>query len=309
VIPKTTFAVCSLLLFLSPLLLTADDSEPESIRLYREPPPHPPDMRELTDENLLGNGMTFIRNVTDPSLTVFLPDPERDTGTAVVVAPGGAFMMLSWENEGTTVARALAERGITAFVLKYRIEQTPDDPAILLQRGMERVRQYAQRPPHAVPGEPRPSVFPTQPLAAEDAAQAVKLVRSRAGDWGLDPDKVGFLGFSAGAITATDIATSDDPSDRPDFVGVIYGNLDRPVPRDAPPAFFVTAADDPIQGPAAVIPMFNAWRAAGRPAELHIYEGGDHGFGMKPKGTTSDHWLEQFIWWLQSRGLLDPGQD
>ena len=132
---------------------------------------------------------------------------------------------------------------------------------------------------------------------------AVRLVRGRAAQFGIDPHRLGFLGFSAGAMTTTNVATSADPADRPDFIGVIYGALRHPVPHDAPPAFFATAADDPLL-PNAPIPMFEAWKAAGRPAELHIFERGGHGFGMLPNGATSDHWIDEFLWWVEARGLL-----
>jgi acetyl esterase/lipase len=109
------------------------------------------------------------------------------------------------------------------------------------------------------------------------------------------------VGFSAGGMTASNVATGD-PSGRPDFVGIIYGALHNPVPPDAPPAFIATSADDPLLKDAAV-PMFQAWRAAGRPAELHLFEKGGHGYGMNVQGLTSDHWFDEFVWWIRARGL------
>lgn len=245
------------------------------------------------------DGLRTLRNVTDPTLTVYAPAPGRANGAAVIVAPGGAFLMLSLDGEGTLVAQRLAERGVTAFVLKYRLEPTPTpDPAFSLAM-MQRLLQVRQSPPG--PGVPP---FKTEPLAVEDAQAAIRLVRAQAGAFHLDPHRIGFLGFSAGAIVATDVSTGPDADARPDFVGVIYGALRNPVPADAPPAFFATAADDPLLADQA-IPMVQAWRAAHRPAELHLYERGGHGFGLTPKGTTSDHWLDEFCWWMQSRGLLD----
>jgi acetyl esterase/lipase len=111
------------------------------------------------------------------------------------------------------------------------------------------------------------------------------------------------LGFSAGGILTANLATAADPASRPDFVGVIYGALRNPVPKDAPAAFIATAVDDPLLAKAAQ-PMFDAWRAANRPAELHLYERGGHGFGLVPKGSSSDHWFEEFVWWMEGRGLL-----
>jgi acetyl esterase/lipase len=130
----------------------------------------------------------------------------------------------------------------------------------------------------------------------------VLLVRSRAAEWGVDPDRVGFVGFSAGAILAADLAIGDRAS-RPDFVGLIYGVLRTPAPGDAPPAFIAAATDDEMLPNDALL-LYNGWKAAGRPVELHIYERGGHGFGMTTKRATSDRWFDEFLWWMQSRGVM-----
>ena len=242
---------------------------------------------ERTDNGLL-------HNVSQPTLTPVLPAPGKANGQAVIVAPGGGFLVLSFDNEGMAVARRLAEAGVTAFVLKYRLGPTPTEPkAFVSFFGSEMGKLSAL----AAKGGGLPPPFPTEGLAAADAAQAVKLVRAHAAEWGVDPHRVGFVGFSAGAFTAATIAVGD-PAGRPDFVGIIYGALRGSVPKDAPPAFIATAADDGlVKGYAA--PMFQAWKAAGRPAELHIYERGGHGFGMNRQGSTSDHWFDEFLWWIQ----------
>lgn len=246
-------------------------------------------------ETLLGE--LRVRNVSQPSLTPFLPTEGKANGAAVIVAPGGGFLMLSWESEGTRVARRLADLGFAAFVLKYRLDPTPDDPGAFTQAFMAKMRALSA--PGAGPAQPM--AFPAEKLAAADAAEAVRLVRRRANEWGVDPKRVGFVGFSAGGMTASNVATLD-PTGRPDFVGIIYGALRNPVPADAPPAFIATSADDPLLKDAA-IPMFQAWRAAGRPAELHLFEKGGHGYGMNLQGFTSDHWFDEFVWWMQSRGV------
>jgi acetyl esterase/lipase len=247
-------------------------------------------------EMLLGE--LRVRNVSQPSLTPFLPAPGKATGAAVIVAPGGGFMMLSWESEGTAVAKRLADAGVAAFVLKYRLDATPDDTQAFTRQFMASMASLAKDASAAKPMTPFADEIP----AAADGAEAVRLVRRRAAEWGIDPHRVGLVGFSAGGITAANVATGD-PSGRPDFVGIIYGALGRPAPADAPPAFIATAADDPLLRNAA-IPMFDAWRAAGRPAELHLYEKGGHGFGMVSKGSSSDHWFDEFLWWMQARGLM-----
>lgn len=248
-----------------------------------------------------GMGDTSVWNVTQPSVTPFLPAAGKANGAAVIVAPGGGFWFLSWENEGTRVAQRLADEGFAAFVLRYRLDPMPDDPAAYARASMQRLQALIARAPQGGVGN---DVFPGEVPAAADAAQAVRLVRRRAAEWGVDPKRVGFVGFSAGGITAANVATLD-PTGRPDFVGIIYGALHHPVPADAPPAFIATSADDGLLQ-AAAIPMFQAWRAAGRPAELHMYEKGGHGWGMGVHGTTSDHWFEEFLWWMRARGVMGP---
>jgi acetyl esterase/lipase len=231
-------------------------------------------------------------------LTPFLPAPGRANGAAVIVAPGGGFWYLSWENEGTRVAERLADAGYTAFVLRYRTDPMPDDPAAFQRASMARlmalIGQAGSRGVQDIH-------FPPEDLAAADAAEAIRLVRRRASEWGVDPKRVGFLGFSAGAITAANVATLES-TERPDFVGIIYGALHHPVPGDAPPAFIAASADDTLLGQAA-IPMFEAWRAAGRPVELHLFEKGGHGWGASTHGLTSDHWFDELLWWMRAHAL------
>jgi acetyl esterase/lipase len=247
-------------------------------------------------------GERWVHNVSDPTLTVYLPPRGNRTGAAVIVAPGGAFQMLSWDNEGVRVAQRLAKSGVAAFVLKYRLAPSPADASgfkSFLEQLLARLEATSPTP-EVVTGP-----FPTEALASEDAAAAVALVRHRAGEWGIEPNRIGFVGFSAGAITAANVAIGPR-SGRPDFVGIIYGRLRGKVPADAPPAFIATATDDPLVPATLAIATYSAWRAAGRPAELHLYEAGSHGFGMKLKGTTSDHWAEEFLWWMRARGALGP---
>ena len=154
-----------------------------------------------------------------------------------------------------------------------------------------------------VPEEVPP--FAGEKHAVEDGARALAIVRQRAAGWGINPQRIGFIGFSSGAFLAADLAIGDKAS-RPDFVGLIYGGLRTPVPTDASPAFIAGAADDEFM-PNDAVQLYTAWRKAGAAAELHIYERGGHGFDLKPKGTTSDHWFDELIWWMQSRGLMARG--
>lgn len=251
------------------------------------------------DWGVLG-GQRIVWNVTVPTLEVFLPPSSTATSAAVIVAPGGGFMLLSYDMEGVLVAKWLAAHGIAAFVLKYRLEASPHDPSAMMLALTQVIEEHRKRSGQKVPS---PEVSVDEPLAAADGAAAIRLVRSRAGQWGIDPQRVGFLGFSAGAVTATNVATAEKPEDRPAFVGVIYGTLHRNLPLNPPPAFIATASDDPDLAYAA-IPMFELWRATGVPAELHLYERGGHGFGLIPSGSTSDHWLDEFYWWMRSNKML-----
>ena len=236
-----------------------------------------------------------VRNVTSPTLKPFLPNPGKSTGTAVIIAPGGGFMMLSMDSEGYAVAEWLAARGVTAFVLKYRLETTPVAPDAFQKKMFEMIgshRDLAQ----SLPGEPK---------AVEDGLAAMRYVRAHASRWQIDPARIGFMGFSAGGMTTSGVSTQYDAAARPDFVGIIYGAMkaNAVVPADAPPAFIAVAADDQLLADASH-PIFKAWKAAGRSAELHIYQRGGHGFGMNPTHGSADHWIDEFYWWLQSTGVL-----
>lgn len=249
-------------------------------------------------------GSMFARNVTVATLRPFLPDPAKATGAAVIVAPGGGFRTLSMENEGWNVARALAEKGVAAFVLKYRLNQTPADLDAF-------ARPPAPRPPSTpTPGAP-PAVRPApRDMAAQiapqiaDANAAFALVRANAAKWHVDPDRIGMIGFSAGAML-TMATTLNNRDAKPAFIGNIYGPLGAvEVPADAPPLFAAIAADDPLFP--FNVGLIENWRKAKRPVEFHYYEQGGHGFGMYPKETTSTGWFDAFAKWLGMHGYLKP---
>ncbi|MGR6330361.1 alpha/beta hydrolase [Sphingomonas sp. XXL09] len=241
-------------------------------------------------------GSRFARNVRQATLTPFLPDPARATGAAVIVAPGGGFRTLSMDNEGYEVARALAAHGVAAFVLKYRLNQTPAGmPAFA--KSMAAMFSATARPPQRTPEQQLADLAPQ----IADARAAFATVRSRAEAWRVDPARIGMIGFSAGAMLtmATELAGQDA---RPAFLADIYGPLS-PVspPADAPPLFVALAADDPFFGSGG-LGLIESWRAAKRPVEFHLFEQGGHGFGMYPKSTTSTGWFNAFIAWLAMHG-------
>jgi len=238
-------------------------------------------------------GSVFARNVTIATLTPFLPDPAKATGAAVIVAPGGGFRTLSMNNEGWDVAKALADQGVAAFVLKYRLVQTP--------QGMDEFAQ-AMNKMFSTPPARQDGASSLAPQIA-DARAAFALVRARAKDWRVDPDRIGMIGFSAGAMLtmATTLYAQDT---RPAFIANIYGPLAAvTVPAGAPPLFIALAADDPFFGNAGY-GLIDSWRTARRPVEFHLYEQGGHGFGMYQKTTTSTGWFDAYVRWLGMRGYL-----
>lgn len=242
-------------------------------------------------------GWRTVRNVTQPALYPVLPAAGTANGTSVIIAPGGAFLSLSFDTEGMEVAKYLAARGITCFVLTYRLDATPKD---IDGFGRAIGARIGKAPPKMTHGE---ITSPAEVLAQADGLAAVAYVRSHAAEYGIDTHKIGFMGFSAGGMTTMNVATSYTPASRPDFIGVIYGASPvRPVPADAPPAFIALAADDPLLGYASV-PIFDAWREAGKSAELHVYAHGSHGFGMRKVGTSAEHWIEDYYTWLVAEHL------
>ena len=248
--------------------------------------------------NYLIDGVA-VRNVTRPTLTPYLPAKDKATGAAVIVAPGGAYMLLSMEWEGERVARWLADHGIAAFVLKYRLDATPDDDMAMLGAVGARFGAAAKAGADRAPPI-------SQPLALDDAQQALRLVRARAAEWGVDPKRVGLMGFSAGAMTTLGATLRNAPDARPDFIAPIYGPMNTVTPpANPPPMFNAIASDDPLFGNTD-FGLIQAWKKAGGAVELHYYEHGDHGFGLHKRGTTSDLWIDQFYAWMTARGLLKP---
>lgn len=247
-------------------------------------------------------GEPMARNVSTATLTPFLPDPAKATGAAVIVAPGGGFRWLSMNNEGWKVARALADKGIAAFVLKYRLQPTP---ATLegLKESMNRTFASAGAGAAAA-NAPKPPPRPDISLPQADAEAAYALILQNAQKWGVDPQRLGMIGFSAGA-GLTMHCTLHSQKMRLAFIGPIYGGMGPvEVPKDAPPMFNVIATDDFLfKGQFGVV---KSWFEAGRPVEFHLYQNGGHGFGLGYPGHTSDGWFPVFVHWLDVNGFLAP---
>jgi acetyl esterase/lipase len=272
-------------------------------------------------------GGRAVYNVVTPTLLPYLPDPAKATGTGIIVAPGGGFSYLAFDKEGTQAAQWLASHGIAAFVLKYRVTEAPPQGAAAASRG--------QGTPAAARGEGAPATRGGAAPAARgegapaarggqaggsanldesgkygiaDGLQAVKALRQRASEFGIKPDRIGVLGFSAGAMVASGTLLLSEEGNRPNFVAPIYGGpfgVMPPIPKGLPPVFMAWAVNDSLAGPVAGA-LYEQLKKAGSAPEVHIFNAGGHGFGMDRKGTTSDHWIDIFYYWLEVQGLTKP---
>lgn len=230
-----------------------------------------------------------VVNVTNPTLTVFAPAPGSANGVAVVICPGGGFHGLSIDSEGNDVARWLAARGVTCFVLKYRLArcQTTDPGKEI---GGMPVGELGRR------------AAPVIPLAHADGLAAIRHVRANAAAYGVDPNRIGIMGFSAGGTVTASVACTHDAASRPNFSAPIYLQYDwainSGVPATAAPMFLLAATDDPLLLAPHSVRLYNDWVAAGQPAEVHLYARGGHGFGMRKQGLPVDGWIDAFWAWL-----------
>lgn len=261
-----------------------------------------------------------ISSTSSPSITVYLPAPEKATGQAVILCSGGAMMYHSWGNDVVNMARWLNERGVAAIGLKYRLKpMTPPQPrqqsgqpaqgAPPRQQGGQmapmmlnlNITEYDQLvKSNADPAANDPEGVRLNMQAVDDARVAMRLVRSHAEEWNIAPDKVGFLGFSAGggvAIGATVTATT--PEEMPSFLATIYGPslMEVEVPEAEVPLFIATRAEHRNVA-AGVMSLFMDWKRAGQNAEMHIYADPQGPFGPDDTGLPSGSWRESFYRWL-----------
>jgi acetyl esterase/lipase len=297
------FAVLILTALAVPAL--SADEKPPVLALWPDKPPgetesigEEKDMTKPTEGKVAGQRVIRLGNVSKPTITVYRPAKEKETGTAVVVCPGGGYHILAMDLEGTEVCRWLNDLGVTAVLLKYRV------PA---RKG---------KPRHQAP--------------LQDAQRAMSLVRSKAAEWGIDPKRIGMLGFSAGGhLTATasthyasrayePIDDADKVSCRPDFAVLVYPAYlvnkqkdalteDLHVNKDTPPMFLAHAGDDPVPSENSAV-MYLALKRAGVPAELHLYASGGHGFGLRKTDKPYTAWPQRCGEWLKARGLLKKGE-
>lgn len=242
----------------------------------------------------------LVTNVTKPAIAIYRPAKELDTGTAILICPGGGYWNLYWQLEGEEVAAWLNSQGVTGIVLKYRVPRRPDEPK----------------------GEPA-----RRPL--QDAQRAVSFVRSKASEWGIHPERIGMIGFSAGGHLAISTATNfeqrayeavdeiDKVSCRPDFAIAVYSGYLKAkdkdeivsslkVPPRTPPIFLAHGGDDLISSPEHSLFMYLALKRAGIPTELHIYASTAHDFSVRQNDRPYSAWLDACVRWLKDQKLLEP---
>jgi acetyl esterase/lipase len=305
-------AAVSLLICLCPPWLAAGGEKPKIVELWPgKAPDEPRDIgpelvrmspRLTRKEVEVTEPTRLVTNVSKPTITIYRPAKEKDTGTAILICPGGGYWNLYWELEGEEVAAWLTAQGVTGILLKYRVPRRPDEPK----------------------GEPA-----RRPL--QDAQRAVSLVRSKARDWGIDPQRIGMVGFSAGGHLAIATATSfekrtyqpvddiDKVSCRPDFAIAAYSGYLKAkdkdelaaglrVPAQTPPIFLVHGAADIISTPEHSVFMYLALKRAGVPAELHVYAGAAHDFGVRKVDHPCATWTERCLEWLGRQGFLKPAK-
>jgi acetyl esterase/lipase len=291
------FGVLSLLALLSGVSAAKTADKPEVLDVW--PGKAPGETKPIGEEKIEDSkGVKRIGNVSKPTLTLYRPAKDKDTGAAVIVCPGGGYNILAWDLEGTEVAEWLNSIGVTGIVLKYRVPRRPD--------------QDPKKPPLG---------------ALQDAQRALSLVRSKAKEWKIDPKRIGMLGFSAGGHLTAWASTNfdkrayetmddiDKVDCRPDFSVLIYpgGVVPRGkeemaeeirVRKECPPMFFAHAGNDGVT-PENSVRMYLALKHAGVPAELHVYAAGGHGFGLRPSKNPCSTWPKSCEAWLRTQGLLN----
>lgn len=240
-----------------------------------------------------------VFNVTQPSILVFEADQSKANGTVIVIAPGGGFQSLSIKREGIDMAKKLAENGITAVVLKYRLLETKsNDPAKEMMENIKNRKAFDAK------------TAPIKVMAGDDIKTAITYIRTHAKELNINPEKLGVIGFSAGAsVILESVFHSKDAATLPNFAASIYGGpsqeiLDTEIPKSPLPLFICAASDDQLKLAPKSVLLYNKWLEAGQATELHIYEKGGHGFGMGKQNLPVDKWSDVYLNWLRFHKFL-----
>lgn len=239
----------------------------------------------------------ILYNVTEPELIHYPAPKDKAHGTAVIIAPGGAFHILAIDNEGRKIAEWLNGLGISAFVLKYRLVRSKTNNPLQelgpLMQDKDKLDSINA---------------PVVEMAKNDGIRAMEYVRENARQLQIAHDKIGFMGFSAGGTVTMSVALSASEELKPDFLVPVYlyrnAVLGTLMPEKTTPIFVAVASDDELDFMPHSVSLYQDWYAAGHPSELHVYENGGHGFGFAKKGTSSDQWTKDFENWLKVRNLI-----
>lgn len=265
------------------------------IPLYKGTAPGAENIKYTNQEYTI-KGSPVAYNISSPTLTVYLPDAAVANGTGVIICPGGGFFVLGMQYEGSEVAKWLNQRGVAAFVLKYRTGQSfTANPALELRQKM-------------MDSDFGEKIKPLMPPAIADGKAAIKYVRAHAAEFKISPSRIGIIGFSAGGTVAAASAFNYTAETRPDFAATVYAYVPQeitgPVANDEPPLFIVAATDDPLGLAADAVGLYSKIIASKHTAELHIYVKGGHGFGTKKQNLPTDTWIDRFGDWLGEEGFL-----
>ena len=278
-------------------IVVASNAQQKMIPLYKGAAPGSENCtweEKVSDSNSWNTKVVY--NVSHPTLTVFAPDASVATGTAAVICPGGGFYALPINNEGNDVAEWLVKKGVTCFVLKYRLVHClTADPVNEFMDAMGK-SEFTEKTKTVIP------------FAIADGKAAIAYVRGHAAEYNITPDHIGIIGFSAGGTVAGSAAYNYTAENRPDFVAPVYGyippELQGAIANDAPPMFIAAASDDQLGLAPHSVDLYNKWLASKHPVELHMYVKGGHGFGMRTQNLPSDTWIDRFGDWLATQGLM-----
>lgn len=241
-------------------------------------------------------GLRIVYNVTKPTITVFKPEEGKANGTSIIIAPGGAFRALSIDNEGYDVAKWLVKKGVTCFVLKYRLIRSFTTDPVTEMNAIWGSKKFDQQNMELIP------------LAIADGRAAIAYVREHANEWKLDPNRIGIMGFSAGGTVTAGTAYGYTEANKPNFIAPVYAffpkALQGKLESKAPPAFIIAATDDNLDLASHSVDLYSQWLANKQAAELHLYAKGGHGFGMAAQKIPTDNWIERFADWLQLNNWL-----
>jgi len=272
-------------------------SQTEVISLYQGKIPGSENWNWSEAENTQNDwGLRIVYNVSNPTLTVFKPEEGKANGTSVIIAPGGAFRALSIDNEGYDVAKWLVKKGITCFVLKYRLVKSNTTDPVTEMNAIWGSDKFNQQNMELIP------------LAIADGRAAIAYVRTHADEFKLDPNRIGIMGFSAGGTVTAGTAYGFNEANKPNFIAPIYAyfpkELQQKLLPGAPPAFILAATDDHLELASHSIDLYSQWLANKQSAELHVYAKGGHGFGMNKQKIPTDGWIERFADWLGMNNWL-----